>query len=130
MLNLKGYLQPEACRTLSEENREYRPKQRKNVGRMERIGWLERGSGKMSKQPKPFEYKGKMVEVAGIAHTRSYCIDLLDFLISWLDFFRGISVGVPFLSNLLFLFHNITQNIKKGKQSPPLALKVGHGFDS
>jgi len=30
-----------------------------NVGRMERIGWLERGSGKMSKRPKPFEYKGK-----------------------------------------------------------------------
>jgi hypothetical protein len=30
-----------------------------NVGRMERIRWLERGSGKMSKQPKPFEYKGK-----------------------------------------------------------------------
>jgi len=30
-----------------------------NVGRMERIGWLERGSGKMSKSPKPFEYKGK-----------------------------------------------------------------------
>jgi hypothetical protein len=44
---------------LSEENREYRPKQRMNVGRMERIGWLERGSGKMSKRPKPFEYKGK-----------------------------------------------------------------------
>jgi hypothetical protein len=30
-----------------------------NVGRMERIRWLERGSGKMSKRPKPFEYKGK-----------------------------------------------------------------------
>jgi hypothetical protein len=30
-----------------------------NVGRMERIGWLERGSGKMSKRSKPFEYKGK-----------------------------------------------------------------------
>jgi len=30
-----------------------------NVGRMERIWWLERGSGKMSKRPKPFEYKGK-----------------------------------------------------------------------
>jgi len=29
------------------------------VGRMERIGWLERGSGKMSKRSKPFEYKGK-----------------------------------------------------------------------
>lgn len=59
MLNLKGYLQLDACRTLSEENREYRPKQRMNVGRMERIWWLERGSGKMSKRPKPFEYKGK-----------------------------------------------------------------------
>jgi len=59
MLNLKGYLQPDACRTLSEENREYRPKQRMNVGRMERIWWLERGFGKMSKRPKPFEYKGK-----------------------------------------------------------------------
>jgi len=59
MLNLKGYLQPDACRTLSEENREYRPNQRTNVGRMERIRWLERGSGKMSKRPKPFEYKGK-----------------------------------------------------------------------
>lgn len=53
------YLQPDSCRTLSEENREYRPKQRMNVGRMERIGWLERCSGKMSKRPKPFEYKGK-----------------------------------------------------------------------
>jgi len=30
-----------------------------NVGRMERIRWLERGSGKISKRPKPFEYKGK-----------------------------------------------------------------------
>ena len=30
-----------------------------NVGRMERIWWLERGFGKMSKRPKPFEYKGK-----------------------------------------------------------------------
>jgi hypothetical protein len=30
-----------------------------NVGRMERIWWLERGSGKMSKRPNPFEYKGK-----------------------------------------------------------------------
>ncbi len=59
MLNLKGYLQPDACRTLSEENREYRPKQRMNVGRMERIWWLERGFGKMSKRPKPFEYKGE-----------------------------------------------------------------------
>jgi len=59
MLVLKGYLQSDSCRTLSEENREYRPKQRMNVGRMERIGWLERGSGKMSKRPKPFEYKGK-----------------------------------------------------------------------
>ena len=59
MLVLKGYLQPDSCRTLSEENREHRPKQRMNVGRMERIGWLERGSGKMSKRPKPFEYKGK-----------------------------------------------------------------------
>lgn len=47
MLNLKGYLQLDACRTLSEENREYRPKQRMNVGRMERIRWLERGFGKM-----------------------------------------------------------------------------------
>ena len=41
------------------ENREYRSKQRMNVGRMERIGWLERGFGKMSKRAKPFEYKGK-----------------------------------------------------------------------
>ncbi len=30
-----------------------------NVGRMERIRWLERGFGKMSKRPKPFEYKEK-----------------------------------------------------------------------
>ena len=30
-----------------------------NVGRMERIWWLERGFGKMSKRPKPFEYKAK-----------------------------------------------------------------------
>ena len=30
-----------------------------NIRRIERIRWLESGSGKMSKQPKPFEYKGK-----------------------------------------------------------------------
>lgn len=40
-------------------NREYLPKQGMNTGRIESIRWLERGSGKMSKRPNPFECKGK-----------------------------------------------------------------------
>jgi len=34
-----------------------------NIRIIGRIRWLESGSGKMSKQPKPFEYKGKRIPV-------------------------------------------------------------------